>query len=173
MLQDFENVSDHSKTCIKDAETLCIKVLKCLLDWIWEVRKDSIWNFIACQAVLCSLDIWRIMHNTEVIMEYYLKERKHINILQAARECAKLPVSRAFVPHVPTYLACLRVLRAHVPYVLGCFSAFLFEVPSFLYVPYLPLFLSYLYFVTCFTCLLFFTCLRCFHFLRTLRALIF
>ena len=67
-------------------------------------------------------------------------------------ECAKLHVSRSFVPYVPHVL-----YVPYVPYVLRCYTCLrvCFLRAFFFYVPYAPSFI---------------TCPTCLHFLRALRA---
>ena len=73
-----------------------------------------------------------------------------------------------YVPHISTALTCLRVLRAHMPYVPACLRAF---------ASYVPWFFTCLHFCTCLLALIFlrayvpsfFTCLTCLHLFKCLH----
>ena len=53
-------------------------------------------------------------------------------------ECAKLRVSRAFIPFLLTCLMCLHFLRVLCPHFLHALNALIFYVPSLFYVSYVP-----------------------------------
>ena len=73
-----------------------------------------------------------------------------LSSLELIIECAKLRVSRVFVPYVlrvPTCLTCSRALRACVPSFFFFLLAFLFLHTSrdfIFYMPYMPSFFKYL-----------------------------